>query len=92
MNQIIYEYPLLDIDYPYMVINIMNYKRNSTPKQKPEPDLNDEKKEQPKEQMPPIHTLNKLHEPADKEPEHTERSINGYKIAIHEITHSIIPM
>ena len=44
MNQIIYEYPLLDIEYPYMVINIMNYKRNSTPKQKPEPDLNDEKK------------------------------------------------
>ena len=45
MNQIIYEYPLLDIEYPYMVINIMNYKRNSTPKQKPEPHLNDEKKQ-----------------------------------------------
>ena len=53
MNQIIYGYPLLDIDYPYMVINIMNYKRNSTPKQKPEPDLNDEKNNSPRNRCLP---------------------------------------
>ena len=53
MNQIIYEYPLLDIEYPYMVINIMNYKRNSTPKQKPEPDLNDEKNNSPRNRCLP---------------------------------------
>ena len=53
MNQVIYEYPLLDIDYPYMVINIMNYKRNSTPKQKPEPDLNDEKNNSPRNRCLP---------------------------------------
>ena len=53
MNQVIYEYPLLDIDYPYMVINIMNYKRNSTPKQKPEPHLNDEKNNSPRNRCLP---------------------------------------